>query len=279
MNANEMTFGIEIETHAGAQAIAAGLVVGGYGVGTQVPYLPAGWKASRDGSINAPAGRVSAEIVSPILKGEEGLRQVVEVVRALNAHGHQVNASCGVHVHVGFDPRLPAEKLARLMSAVSHLERALYAITGTKSRERGHYCGGIRKYGNVNEAKRNMDRSRYHLLNITNLASGRRPTVEFRVFSGSLNEVKIAGWVQVALGIVERALSTTRAPKWEPNARKLYAGTATSECLRLLQYLGWYFAPETTKHWGWLGNVVALKDVRKMFRRLAKKYDAEPAVA
>ena len=45
----------------------------------------------------------------------------------------------------------------------------------------------MRKYGNEKDAKPNLDRNRYHALNLTNLARGTKDTVEFRVFSGSLN--------------------------------------------------------------------------------------------
>jgi len=213
---SEMTFGVEIETIAPTSAIQAGLDVGGYHHGIQVPYLPAGWKAERDGSIDASAGGYPCEIVSPILRGAAGLAEVAQVARTLADHGHRVNASCGVHVHVGWSRSLPAAKLARLITIAAYLEAGLYAITGTKSRERGRYCGGVRKDGNDKAAKPILDRDRYHALNLTNLARGTRDTVEFRVFSGTLNPVKLVGWVQVCLGIVERATTGARSPKWRP---------------------------------------------------------------
>jgi hypothetical protein len=39
-----------------------------------------------------------------------------------------------------------AKKLAQLVTIVSYAERGLYAITGTKNRERGRYCGGSTRY-------------------------------------------------------------------------------------------------------------------------------------
>ncbi len=62
-----------------------------------MPYLPAGWKAERDGSIATRGDGQPCEIVSPILQGAEGLAEVLEVLRTLEAKGHRVNASCGVH--------------------------------------------------------------------------------------------------------------------------------------------------------------------------------------
>lgn len=114
MNASDMTFGVEIETIAPQSAIDNdGLRIGVYHYGFQVPYLPQGWKAEWDGSIDTRGGGRACEIVSPVLRGPEGLAQVAEVARTLEAKGHKVNITCGVHVHVGWSRDLPAEALAR----------------------------------------------------------------------------------------------------------------------------------------------------------------------
>lgn len=277
MNANELTYGIEIET----VATNAALQIGGYHHGIQVPYLPAGWKAERDGSIAAGAGGYACEIVSPILRGAAGLAQVVEVVQALEAHGHRVNASCGVHVHVGWQRDWPAQALARLITIVAYLEQGLYAITGTKNRERNRYCGGVRKYGNEKDAKPILDANRYHALNLTNLARGTRETVEFRVFSGSLNATKILGWVQVCLGLVERAINGKRTPKWTPAPLKggwKKAGPGQSEAERLIGYVAWSNGCARLhggRQYGWISDAIPQDQVKREFRRLAAKYDAQ----
>ena len=62
--AQHFTFGVEIETTVPR---ANNLEIGSYsGSGIQVPYLPAGWVAKSDGSINAPSGHEGCEIVSPM---------------------------------------------------------------------------------------------------------------------------------------------------------------------------------------------------------------------
>ena len=66
MNANELTFGIEIET---TMPNHSRVVAGAYHVGNQVSWLPLGWTAQHDSSIHAPAGRKGVEFVSPILRG------------------------------------------------------------------------------------------------------------------------------------------------------------------------------------------------------------------
>jgi hypothetical protein len=280
-NASEMTFGVEIETVASpTEASASGLRIGGYHHGEQVPYLPTGWLATRDGSINDSDG-LSCEIVSPVLHGAAGLAEVGQALAALREHGHKVNASCGVHVHVGWNRSLPAEALARLVVIAAYAERGLYAITGTKHRERGTYCGGVRRYGNEKTAKESLDRNRYHALNLTNLANHVRDTVEFRVFSGSLDATKVAGWVQVCLGLVVRAIDSKKAPTWTPKpctggwAKK---GAGASEAERLMGYLAWgagYAKIHGGQMYGWISDAVPQDAVKAEFRRLAKKYDAE----
>jgi hypothetical protein len=282
MHANEMTFGIEIETIAPESAIRNdGLQIGGYHNGMQVPYLPQGWRAERDGSVDTSRGGMACEIVSPVLRGAEGLAQVAEVVRTLEAKGHRVNVSCGVHIHIGWKRDLPAQALARLVTIVAYAERGLYAITGTKTRERGIYCGGVRKYGNDKDAKPALDRNRYHALNLTNLAHGTRETVEFRVFSGSLNATKVLGWIQVCLGLVERAVNGKRMPKWTPAPLKRgwkKAGEGQSEAERLMGYLAWgagYARIHNGQQYGWISDLIPQDQVKAEFRRLAAKYDAQ----
>lgn len=284
MNANEITFGVEIETVAPVSAIRDhGLEVGGYHRGIQVPYLPEGWRAERDGSIQTPPNHYPCEIVSPVLKGAEGLAQVAAVLKKLEEMGHKVNASCGVHVHVGWSRNLPADALARLVCITSYVERGLYAITGTKNRERGTYCGGVRKYGNAKDAKTRMDYQRYHVLNLTNLSYGTRETVEFRAFSGSTNATKVCGWIQVCLGLVERAINGKRTPKWTPAPLKggwKKAGEGAGEAERLMGFLAWgagYAKQHGGNTYGWIANAetVSQDAVKAEFRRLAKKYDAQ----
>lgn len=282
MNANEITFGVEIETTVNTGTAARNqLVIGSYHHGVQVPYLPAGWTAERDSSIASDrSDRTGCEIVSPVLRGEAGLRQLQEVARTLEAKGHRVNATCGVHIHIGWDPQGSAVTLARLITITPYCEPALYAITGTKLRERGRYCGGVRKYGDAKKAKESMDPNRYHALNINNLARGTRPTVEFRVFSGSTSAVKLVAWVLVCLGLVDRAMSGKRLPAWAPAALKAGGGWAKggpgqSELERLIGFLGWTPCYEKIqgKAFGWVECGLTKDEVKTELRRLARKYD------
>src|SRR4051812_18406587 len=134
MNASEITFGIEIETTIPAGSIP----VGGYSNGLPIVALP-GWTAKHDGSIRRSRGRQGCEFVSPVLKGAEGIRQVNAAVAYIKSIGGRVNASCGVHVHVGFN-KSDAVANEKLVTLVANFEKAIYATTGTRSREQGNYC-------------------------------------------------------------------------------------------------------------------------------------------
>jgi hypothetical protein len=175
--------------------------------------------------------------------------------------------------------------LARLITITSYAQKGIYAITGTKSRETGTYTKPVRNYGNAIEAKKRIDTDRYHILNLTNLAYGTKRTVEIRAFSGSTSATKVVGWIQVCLGLVERALNDKRNPTWEPKAPTggwAMKGEGASETERLISFLAWTDAQAKaakTHAKGWIhkGDDGITKDaVLAEFRRLARKYDADP---
>ena len=200
-DANEIAFGIEFETTLPNEDPTP---IGAYHNGTQVPWLPPGWHAERDGSIRPMAGHKACEFVSPKLRGYAGLAEIEKAIGAINAHGARVNMSCGLHVTVEWNG--DASALARLISLVGNHEKAIFASTGTHYREIATYTKRIKPYGNKDEAKRICERDRYHLLNLTHLAAGRN-RVEFRAFAGTLNATKVAGHLMMCLGLVELALA------------------------------------------------------------------------
>ena len=273
MNASELTFGIEIET-----TVPASYSVGGYHSTEQAAGLPAGWKATSDSSIRASRGRRGCEFVSPVLKGADGVRQVIEVARQLNAMGAKVNESCGFHIHVGFDVTNRVA-LDRLVKLVGHFETAIFASTGTKRRERSNWCRGLRQHASQANATSQASQMRYHVLNLTNLMQGRKPTVEFRAFAGTLNIVKILGYVRMCLALVERACDTRIAADFQPKAsypttdRK--GGPGQSALCRLFYQIGWTKG-RVKRTFGDLGaDGPSLDSIKKELRRLAKQYDAE----
>ena len=278
-------FGVEIETHMPVGACDRGP----HGRGAQVAWLPPGWLGDADPSIVPPnSGRFGVEFVSPILEGPDGVEQLRQVVAAIRAHGGQVNLSCGLHVHVDFDKSdKPAKR--RLMQLVANHEKALYAVTGSLSRERGiggrhstNWCKSVKQYGTAGRAIAAASQDRYHLLNL----KSRKPTVEFRVFGASLNAVKISAWVRLCVGLVERSLAPNAGsvPWNNPASGGGLSGTSGAgekEVARLMFALGWTYAGFGTRKWGRqaFGTLGAadLKPSIDECLRLARKYDAEAA--
>lgn len=280
-----MTFGIEFEITLPATArISAGSYLHGADLGGEFPN---GWVAKSDSSIRAGRGRRGVEIVSPVLRGANGLRQIKSVLATLNAMGAKVNESCGTHVHVGFHAGLNSDAFKRLGHIVSNFETGIYATTGTKNRQSGPWCQSVRG----NRANQIAFRdgltgtnawgvARYHVLNITNLISGRRPTVEFRAFSGTLNAAKAIAYVRMCVAIVEKSMTAKRRERWTPKptsptspmARK---GEGQTQLTRLFYAIGWTKGRQNHT----FGAIEAdglptIKESKRELVRLAKKYDS-----
>jgi hypothetical protein len=244
---DEVTFGVEIECFVKRDwASRMGIVAGNYHRDSQLPApFPYGWNAQRDASLR-PDDEVTyraMEVVSPVLKGVAGLKQVVLVLNTLERAGAKVSATCGLHVHVGMpsllgarasDFDLVASWVARLVALISRHEVALGAIGGTPTRFNNHYCQSVKdvwKHFHVwskgNRAAQYQERgSRYRVLNVAHLFDSQR-TVEFRVFAGTLNATKVVGYITTALGLCHKAADKARAVKFDDS-------TYTVEQLRLM---------------------------------------------
>lgn len=269
----ELTYGIEIECTVPAGAIP----VGSYHSGAQIDGLPEGWKAKTDGSIRPAAGFDGVEIISPILTGADGVRQIITVCAWLARAGAKVNASCGFHVHVGWNAS--RTELARLIRLVAKNERGLFAATGTKQREQSHYTQPISTSPVYRQAAavncRSLPSSRYQSLNLTNLRPSGKNTVEFRAFAGTTNATKILAYVSLCLGFVTKAQDQAATPaEWD--FAQAHTATGCVALRRLIEELGW----GNCTNYGLIQEPTAPTAIDMAFElgRLAQKYDgnAEP---
>ena len=270
MNATEITFGIEIECTIPVENAPT---VGGYHNGLQIAALPTGWNSQHDGSIRSRRGHVGIEIVSPILRGSDGIRQIKAVCEWLRQVGAKVDRSTGLHVHVGFD-KGNRKALAKLVTVVANFEKAIFASTGTKSREAGNYCRSIQ----ASLVHQDMDlgrTGRYHVLNV----ASNHPTVEFRAFAGTLSFGKIVAHVRMCLGLVEKAFKVQRLPKWQAKIVSETSpihrnGEGMTALTRLFYWLGWTKGRESFTFGVESEEGPAIATCKKTLTRLAKKYDA-----
>ena len=293
--AQNFTFGVEIECLIPKNTPIA---VGAYHRPSDVPAdYPEGWKVSGDGSISTGSRSYrGAEFISPILRGEAGIQQVLQMIDKLNSIDARVNRTCGLHIHVG--AKSVAGELAddvagwvnNLIHLVGQHEVALYASTG--SRYRAKQCSYTKSiHASYSDTKRKelkkkkwdvLQREitgidRYRSLNLNNLF-GSKMTVEFRVFAGTLNKTKILGHIQMVLGLCEKALGP--CVPFNPPATNCYqGGDGLKGVNRLFFLLGWTLGRKDVGQpacsaLGWITDLEQLKEVKKELRRLAKKFDS-----
>lgn len=264
-----LTFGIEIECYAPTNTISSGQTLAAAAfAGSE------NWKVKFDGSLNsAPLNHHGVEVVSPILSGPDGVRQVMDVCNYLRSIGAKVNRSCGFHVHVGWTRT--RSTLARLIRLVAKNEKAIYAAAGTKSRETSQYCRPITSNACYRALATGSGRlpaghyARYHLLNLCNLARGGKQTVEFRAFQGTTNAKKILAYVFVCLGLVQKSIdNASDAPEGFATEQPA-TGAAAVEIL--LADLGW----GNCCSFGLISEPTAPSTIALAFElgRLAQKYD------
>src|SRR5262249_23027345 len=156
-------------------------------------------------------------------------------------------------------------------------EKAIFASTGTKGRERGRWCNGLNRYGSAESAQAGNRHSRYH---VANFQTGGKPTVAFRAFAATLDATKLAGDVALCVGLVERALRAKKTTDWTAKTPKESSpihrsGEGQTAVTRLFYQLGWTKGRQPHVHGNLAGEgVPTLKRIKKEFIRLAKKYDS-----
>lgn len=186
------------------------------------------WRVERDGSVTSyrhfvdPTGNNGAqefggEVVSRVLKTEDfaELAVVLKALRETTEWHHvgnfaaKVNASCGLHIHVGVKDLTPVQrgKIVRHWYNATNIVSTFVA----QSRNHNHYCAQMSQREvdqvvallelNVLEA-RTYERTtnKYRSLNV--LPFPKIGTFEFRLHQGTLNTKKIQHWVTLLLAFV-----------------------------------------------------------------------------
>ena len=237
----DRTFGIEIEAFGLTMQQAAAVIQA-----AGVPCNPrrydhvtgTTWKVVSDGSINCLDGS-GFEVVSPILRGANGLAQVRLVMDALKAAGAKVNKSCGLHVHVGAED-FTVRQFKNLAKNYLFFEDFFDMIMPRSRRgSSNEYIKSIRaKFGGYDHAAARcgmmkMDQcktveqvilalngayhqDRYYKLNLT--AFNRHRTVEFRQHAGTIEADKAINWISLVMGFVDKAAVSKIRPRQEGTA-------------------------------------------------------------
>lgn len=206
-------FGIEIEAYncnrekLASELRSAGIdvAVEGYNHTTRNH-----WKLVTDSSLT---GNNTFELVSPVLEGEAGLKELEKVCWVLEFCDVKVNDSCGLHIHMDaadFD----LQTWKNLALSYKHLERVIDSFM-PQSRRQNYYCKGLSSISaadiqasqNINDLRAAFGNNRYRKVNLE--AYARHRTVEFRQHSGTTNFTKMENWVRFLNGLITFAKTGT----------------------------------------------------------------------
>lgn len=173
------------------------------------------WKIVTDGSL---AGSNPFEVVSPILKGEQGMAELKKVCDVLEAAGVKINKSCGLHVH--FNARQMAiNDWRNLYKNYITMEGEIDSLMPISRRGNSNtYCRSMMSrfrskenaFAAIDEAQTVGDlsrvvtgRDRYFKLNAESFT--RHGTVEFRQHSGTIEFKKITSWIRICSSMIDKS--------------------------------------------------------------------------
>ena len=234
----EYTFGIEIEcigqtpSQCARSLTSAGVRCEDAGYTHEVRPQ---WKAVRDGSL---CGGNSAEVVSPVLRGQEGMNEVRTVMGILRDSGSTVNTSCGMHIHIGMDT-LTATEQARVILLHCKWQSAFDAFI-TRQRQANSYAmkrtlaqasrlANAWAQSNGDPGPRraiSSNEGRYYTLNLNSFY--KYGTFEFRMHGGSLNGINATAWIALHHGFIAACANDDLPNMLDPD---LWADRATMDDL------------------------------------------------
>lgn len=200
------------------------------------------WIVAKDGSIK-PQRRVNGrivsaskdyqcELISPVLHYND-IPILQNLIRHLRRNGARTNDSTGIHVHVGAE-RFTANSL-RILCNILFAKQPLLEKALLIEDCRRRYCQNlsydfivklnrfkpkeIEEFADIwysSFPSRNHTSSRYHdsryrILNLHQLFSGRYQTVEYRMFNSTMHAGKVKSYIQLCLLITAQALNQKKA--------------------------------------------------------------------
>jgi hypothetical protein len=265
--AAQITFGVELETKLPRTANVA---VGGYHSGLPVragisrttthtvlapTFHGTPWRADRDGSIQCQPHEMPCEFVSPILHGEDGLKNLRDFIAWVNEIGATVDQSCGLHITVGVESIIgtrDAGKVSEFARKLAHIcqwhAMSLYGQTGTGrhlnrysatfSADVAHYMRQIVRTSSVEEKRTAATHCGRGMVNFQKLFT--QGVIEFRVFAGTLSLPKIMHHLATVLGLCRRAHQVQCLGGFKKNDVQARRTITAAAALKFLHdYLGW----------------------------------------
>lgn len=170
------------------------------------------WKLVYDASVTSTGTGIGRglELVSPILKGEEGLKDLEKALNALKNAGGKVNTTCGLHVHIDTAGMNGTQRKNFFNGYVKNQNVMDRLVSSSRRNNRQYTCrystSQAEQYADALEHGRNVH-NRYFTVNVMSMA--KYGTLEFRQHQGTLNGKKAVAWVQMLLGMAKTAQATT----------------------------------------------------------------------
>lgn len=174
------------------------------------------WQIKTDCSIRGING---FEIVSPVLRGEAGLREVEKVLEITNRLGGQVNRSCGFHIHWGVGD-WGVKQFRNFCKRWSKFEGGLDTVQPPSRRgDANTFCRNFRtafqyidQCRTIDQLINNVQQSRYKKINFQKFWN--TGTVEVRHHAGTLDWEKTLHWIKLTASLVADADNGKSIQKW-----------------------------------------------------------------
>ena len=203
---SKLTFGVEIECY---NVVRNDLIENGTRKGLSVRSEGYNhtdnqryFKIISDSSLQ---GVNTAECVSPILQGNDGLNSLKRLCEALNEIDAKVNKSCGLHVHIGA-ANMTDKHYLNIIKNYQRLERIIDSFMPLSRRANNNgFCRSLQGFDfsrcTTKRDVYDMMNSRYYKIN--GHAYFRHQTIEFRQHSGTTDYTKISMWIAFLAGLVK----------------------------------------------------------------------------
>ncbi len=206
----ERTFGVEIEFQGNREEVAR--LMNAKGVRAYVEEYnhttKSHWKLITDSSCGY-------ELVSPPLKGREGLEQLKKACEALKEAGASVDRRCGLHIHHDIND-YNAKQIANIFAIYIKLEKTIDTfVPNSRRANNNRYCRSLfqgttqqtildkLKAVNSLEDIRRIWHTRYVKVNFQSYV--KYGTIEFRQHSGTTEFDKMYNWILLTQQIVNMA--------------------------------------------------------------------------
>ena len=183
-----------------------------------------------NGNILTASDLYKCELVTPILKYQEDIKTLQEIVRQLRHKGAFVNGSCGIHIHLdGTGHNLTTLKnFIHIIYArndlfykaldinparqqfCKKLDRSLVERIKTRKPTTLSQLEDIWYEGSWRSRTTHYNDSRYHFLNLHSFFHGHH-TVELRGFNSTMHAGELRSYIVFALALNHQALTQRKA--------------------------------------------------------------------